>query len=106
MSKVISVCDQYGSDVSSRSRAHMLRLEIERLVMSEDMVVLDFSNVASISDSFSDELVGVLVEQRGTQWFKNHVRIIGLAERERKNLLSVVQYRLSNPEAPPRVAVG
>lgn len=94
MSKLISIVERYGRDVSSRDRARMLREEVEACAYSSPPVIIDFAGVASVSDSFSDELVAVLVEKRGTGWFRDHVKVVGLGEMERSSLLSVVRRRL------------
>lgn len=94
MSKLISVRERYGRDVSSRERARVLREEVESLAQFSPPVTIDFDGVESVSDSFSDELVGVLVQERGTSWFRAHVKVVGLGELERASLLSVVRRRL------------
>lgn len=51
--------------LGSRFRARELREELEQLLARADEVVLDFTGMKSITQSFVDELVGVLVLQHG-----------------------------------------
>ncbi len=51
--------------LGSRFRARELREEVERLLASADEVVLDFTGMKSATQSFVDELVGVLVLKHG-----------------------------------------
>ena len=51
--------------LGSRFRARELREEVEQLLRHADEVVLDFTGMKSATQSFIDELVGVLVLQHG-----------------------------------------
>lgn len=53
------------SFLGSRFRARELREELEQLVARTDEVVLDFSGMKSATQSFVDELVGVMVLKHG-----------------------------------------
>lgn len=50
--------------LGTRLRAHSLRDELEILLATNDEIVLDFSGVEA-TQSFIDELLGVLVLERG-----------------------------------------
>jgi|GEM_PF-2476473 len=90
---LISIAERLGTDVSSRANAAALRCEI---VAAGSPVVLDFSNVETVSDSFTDELIAVIVERYGKSWFREHVKIIGLNPLDRDSLVAVVRRRLEN----------
>src|SRR4030067_1165982 len=51
--------------LGSRFRARELREEVEQLLARADEVVLDFTGMKSATQSFIDELVGVLVLRHG-----------------------------------------
>lgn len=51
--------------LGSRFRARELREELERLLVRADEIVLDFTGMKSATQSFVDELVGVLVLKHG-----------------------------------------
>lgn len=51
--------------LGSRFRARELREEVEELLAHADEVVLDFTGMKSATQSFIDELVGVLVLKHG-----------------------------------------
>lgn len=51
--------------LGSRFRARELREQVEKLLARADELVLDFTGMKSATQSFIDELVGVLVLQHG-----------------------------------------
>lgn len=53
--------------LGSRFRARELREEVEKLLAHADELVLDFTGMKSATQSFIDELVGVLVLQHGPE---------------------------------------
>lgn len=86
----LNVGHRLGSDLSSRSSAGLLRREIERVDLP---VVLDFSFVRSLSDSFADEFFAVLVEEKGYDWFAANVKVLGLESDVRETILRAVHLR-------------
>lgn len=93
----IRIAEQ-GSDLSSRSTGRRLRVQTER-VASRDVVVLDFDGVRSVSHSFADELLAVLVAAYGEGWFRNHIRVINHTSSVRSVILDAIQHRLDHPRA-------
>jgi hypothetical protein len=93
----IEVSREGGSDVSGRALARALR-QRALTVVGNGKVEIDFTGVLCASDSFLDELIGVLVAQRGTAWFRTHVAVLGLPHHIRADLLHVVQARLGSQE--------
>lgn len=92
--KTICIATDIGVDISSRTRAAALRQAIEA---DCDITRLDFSGVRTISDSFADELFGVLVEQRGDEWFRTHVQVTNLSDALRATILEAIANRLNEP---------
>lgn len=66
MQAAFSILDHtHAQYIGSRLRARELREELERLLVRADEVVLDFTGMKSATQSFVDELVGVLVLKYG-----------------------------------------
>ena len=82
---------EFGKALSSRYTASKIRKQI---LQSNLPVVLNFEGVESISDSFFDELIAVLVQDKGKSWFKDHVISQNLNEFDRCCLLHVINRRL------------
>lgn len=93
----IRIAEQ-GSDLSSRSTGRQLRAQTEGLA-GRDIVVLDFDGVRSVSHSFADELLAVLVAAHGEEWFRSHIRVINHASSVRSVILDAIQHRLDHPRA-------
>jgi hypothetical protein len=90
----IKIVERFGPFVSSRGSARELRNEIVGLATSTgERIELDFAGVESISDSFSDELIAVLVKLHGPQWVLDHVRIVNLGAEDRRDVERVVERR-------------
>lgn len=68
------------TDLASRSLAAQERATIEGLLSANDLVKVDLANVSSISESYADELFGVLVLQRGLDFVTKHLRIVNAAD--------------------------
>lgn len=89
-----------GTDLSSRHRASGLRNTIVAAVEAEKRRVrLDFTAVRTVSSSFADELIAVLVLTRGEDWFRTNVTVVGASPEIRTTILESVSDRLSEQEA-------
>jgi len=99
----LNIAELAGTDLSARTRARALRAD----VVARAPVTLDFSGVECVSDSFHDELFGVLVAERGLEWFRANVVLEGLDVAIRQDLLAAVRARLEQQNAvrPSRPAV-
>jgi len=51
----------------SRASGQLLRLALEEALQSEDHVTLDFTGVGIVTQSFIDEVVGVLILEYGPE---------------------------------------
>lgn len=89
---------EQGTDLSSRSTGRRLRDQAERLA-TNGAVVLDFNGVRSVSHSFADELLAVLVATRGEEWFRDHIRVVNHAPSVRFAILDAIQHRIDHPRA-------
>jgi len=92
---VINLSD-YGTDLSSRTTGSTVRdLILSALNNSSDAVSISCQGIRTLSESFADEVFGILVAEKGKPWFKEHVSIIGLNESTRSAILLAVAERLS-----------
>lgn len=71
----ISVICPVGTDLASRRSAALLRASVNELLDNNVVVKIDLSNVQSISESYADELFGILVLEHGLGFFANNVSI-------------------------------
>jgi hypothetical protein len=96
----INLAETLGTDLSNRRGAARLRSEIIRKICGpDDLLTIDFAGVRTLSDSFADELFGVLVENRREPWFRQHVRLVNLRADIRLTILEAIQQRLDRLEA-------
>lgn len=73
-----------GTDLASRRSAALLRSNIENILSDEAKATLDFANVKSISESYADELFGILTLEHGLE-------VISIVNAERSILLEIVK---------------
>lgn len=83
---------QLGSSLASRARGRELRLQLET---TGGRCTLDFDGVLSVSESFADEVLGVLVETYGVDWLSQHVAFENVSPPVRTVILDVVERRAS-----------
>lgn len=96
MNKSTIHLSQYGTDLSSRLAAAKARLSVLALLQAgNERVVVDCAGIRVMSESFADELFGILVATRGKAWFKEHIQVSGLTEGVREAILQAVDARLS-----------
>ena len=87
---------EMGEDLSSRDRARRLREELVREAGRDaQRLTFDFEGVRTLSDSFADELLAVLVEERGAEWFRQRVSLVNLSTDQRLIVLNAIDARLS-----------
>ena len=93
--------DRLGTDISNRYQAAILRQEVVATIDScgaDSTVEFDFAGVRSMSDSLADELFAVLIEERGDDWFCQHIRVQNLTPILRTTLLEAIQFRVHAAE--------
>lgn len=100
MSTRIDVAERCGRFLSSRRLARQLRQEVEALIRGGQAVTVSFHGVESISNSFADGLLGVLMEAHGREWFARNVAVEGLQEDDLRDLRAILALRAE--QAAPR----
>ena len=96
MNKVckIQIASEFGTDLSSRARAGLLRRRIADSVDTSSVpITVDFTGVRTLSTSFADEAFAVLVHNRGEEWFRENVRLIGDSPIVKSSISSAIAHR-------------
>ena len=83
----------HQSDLSSRSAASKKRVEILKVIQRGGKVSLDFSAVKSVSQSYADELFGVLSVRLGIDPLIDSVRISKASRHVLKSIAEAIQAR-------------
>lgn len=100
MMHTVEIAKAFGTDLSSRQRAAALRLDISSQTAAGNApVTLDFAGVRTVSESFADGAIAVLVVERGEQWFRQNVRLVNLSPSVRLSVLEAVDERCRSTEA-------
>lgn len=81
------------SDLASRRSAALLREQLERLCATT-VVHLDLSAVASISESYADELFGVLVRDYGIEHVLAHLHVRNAQPHVLRSIVYAIRQRL------------
>ena len=91
-----------NSDLASRSSAVRERYNLVSAVQQGQQVVVDLSEVLSISESYADELFGVLAAHYGLEWITWNVALIDVADTVLEVIATVIDRRLveANNEQP------
>ncbi|MFM9913268.1 MAG: STAS-like domain-containing protein [Methylophilaceae bacterium] len=99
--KTIQLSINY-SDLASRQAAAELRANVEQSVLAGNQVAISFKGVFSVSESYADELFGVLVIRYGLDWLSDHVAIQNAEPVVFRAIVSAIRQRLliSHPNAP------
>lgn len=61
--------------VSSRGLGLDIRNEVEKALETFNVVVIDFSEIPLVTQSFADEILGVLIRTKGLNFVKNRIKI-------------------------------
>jgi hypothetical protein len=86
----IQIC---STDPASRFSGAEYRQTAEAILAVHGRVEIDVSDVLSLSDSFADELFGVLAGERGLCWFLEHVKVSGASEPVLRAIATAVSRR-------------
>lgn len=95
MIKVFSL--PYG-DLASRTLAVPYRQKLEN-ALAEDrtsIIQVDLQNVQSISESYADEIFGILVKEFGVDIVLDRMKLINADEYVLESIASVIDRRMSN----------
>lgn len=83
------------TDLASRTLAARERSAIDHKLDGNQRLTIDLANIASISESFADELFGVLVLQRGLTFVTTHLKIINAKDSVLRSIAVAMKRRSS-----------
>lgn len=90
------------TDLASRQAAAALRAQIVQHALAGEKVSIDLSAVLSISESYADELFGILALRYGLDWFSDNVVLHHPNPFVFRAIASAIRQRLKSqsPETP------
>jgi len=84
---------QYGTDFGTRDMGQRIRTELRPLLDGEERVVLDFTGVNVVSNSFADECIAKLLLEMPLEELKERTTFKGLNEMAERSILVALQRR-------------
>lgn len=84
---------EYGTDFGTRDMGQKLRLELLPLIKGNGKVVLDFTGVNVVSNSFADECIAKLLLEMPLDELKQHTTFKGLNPLAERSVLVALQRR-------------
>lgn len=91
-----------GTDLASRHTAATVRYTVAGAVSAGNRVVIDLSEIESLSYSYADELFGVIAATQGFDWLVEKVRIVNAKEHVLRVIAEVISRRLKETGQPIR----
>ena len=91
-----------GTDLASRHTAATVRYNVASAVSAGNRVIVDLSEIESLSYSYADELFGVIAATRGFDWLVEKVKIANAKEHVLRVIAEVVSRRLKETGQPIR----
>ncbi|KAB7676545.1 STAS-like domain-containing protein [Plesiomonas shigelloides] len=82
-----------AGDLASRTQAIPQRHQIEALLKTGETVDLDLSDVLSLSESYSDEIFGVLVVKFGVVQVLSQIKVRNASPSILRSIAKVIQRR-------------
>ena len=91
--KEVKLIDIAGADfIGGRYVGEVVRQEIEEAINANSTIVIDFSGIKGVTQSFADEAIGILIRAFGIQTVKNHVKVKNANDKIRLVLNWVASY--------------
>lgn len=84
---------EYGTDFGTRDMGQKLRQKLLALINSDETVVLDFTGVNVVSNSFADECIAKLLLDVPLDELKRHTTFRGLNSLAERSVLVALQRR-------------
>lgn len=83
----------YGTDFGTRDMGQKLRQKLLALINTGEKVVLDFTDVNVVSNSFADECIAKLLLEMSLDELKQHTTFRGLNPLAERSVLVALQRR-------------
>ena len=84
---------EYGTDFGTRDMGQKLRQKLSALIGTGNKVVLDFTGVNVVSNSFADECIAKLLLEMPLDELKRHTTFRGLNPLAERSVLVALQRR-------------
>jgi len=84
---------EYGTDFGTRDMGQKLRQKLLSLIKENDKVILDFTGVNVVSNSFADECIAKLLLDMPLDQLKQHTTFRGLNPLAERSVLVALQRR-------------
>lgn len=84
---------QFGTDFGTRDMGAKIRQQLRPLLDGEERVVLDFTGVNVVSNSFADECIAKLLLEMSLDELKQHTTFRGLNPLAERSVLVALQRR-------------
>jgi hypothetical protein len=84
---------EYGTDFGTRDMGQKLRQKLLALIGAGDKVILDFTGVNVVSNSFADECIAKLLLEMPLDELKRHTTFRGLNPLAERSVLVALQRR-------------
>ncbi len=79
-------------NLSTRENGLLLRKEIEKLLEKNQYVVLNFEGINLITQSFADEVLGVLIRKNGIDFVRSKIKIKNASDFVKTIIKFVISY--------------
>ena len=79
-------------NLATRENGLILRKEIEEALKTFDSVFVDFDGINLVTQSFIDEVFGVLVREKGLSFIRNHIKIKDASDFVKSMIKFVISY--------------
>ncbi|MGM0703858.1 MAG: STAS-like domain-containing protein [Pseudomonadota bacterium] len=85
---------KYKDSLANRTTAAKERAQIEALARQGETVILDYSEVISLSGSYADELFGIFTQRYGAQALKATIKVHGAIPSVARAIGLAIQHRM------------
>ncbi|MDI5890636.1 STAS-like domain-containing protein [Halomonas rhizosphaerae] len=85
---------KYKGSLANRTTAAKERAQIETLARQGETVILDYSDVISLSGSYADELFGIFTQRYGAQALKTTIKVQGASSTVARAIGLAIQHRM------------
>lgn len=83
----------YGENLGTRQLGQQVREKLMPLLMQDERVVLDFTGVDVVSNSFADECIAKLLHNMSLAELKEHTTFYGLNPLASESVLTALRRR-------------
>lgn len=90
---VVFKFSKYGDSLGTRLLGAQIRTDLRPLLDGDEKIVLDFSGVDTVTNSFSDECIAKLLLEMTLEDLKSKTTFTGLTPMAERSILSALKRR-------------